>query len=102
SEEEAAPEQMAWSPELLADFCPEPRYPNKARRRKQEGAVVLRLTVEVDGRVSHVEVVESSGYSTLDRTAKEMLATWRFRPAPNGWAAGSKKVRRRIFFRLPK
>jgi protein TonB len=91
-----------WSPQLLTEFCPEPRYPSKARRRKQEGAVVLRLTVDTSGSVIQVEVLESSGHAILDRTAKKMLATWRFRPAPNGWLGGPKQVRRRILFRLPR
>ncbi|MFT4647707.1 MAG: protein TonB [Glaciecola sp.] len=102
TEPAASPAPANWSPQLLTEFCPEPRYPSKARRRQQEGAVVLRLTVDKSGSVVLVEVVESSGHAILDRTAKKMLATWRFRPAPNGWLGGSKQVRRRILFRLPR
>ncbi len=101
-EPEATPAPKTWSPLALTQFCPEPRYPSKARRRKQAGAVVLELTIEPDGTVSLVTVVESSGYAILDRAAEQTLGTWRFQPAPKGWSGGRKKIRRRILFRLPK
>ncbi|MCP5020237.1 MAG: energy transducer TonB [bacterium] len=94
-------EDQVWSPVVLSEHCPEPRYPSKARRRKQEGAVVLLLTVDSKGNVTEVEIVESSGHSILDQAAKKTLATWRFATAPITWAGGSTQVRRRILFRLP-
>ncbi len=105
SETPSAPEaakEPTWLPLTLTEHCPEPRYPSKARRRKQEGAVVLLLTVNPEGHVLEVEIVESSGHPALDRAAKKTLATWRFGPAPVAWAGGNTKVRRRILFRLPK
>ncbi len=97
-----AAKEPTWLPLTLTEHCPEPRYPAKARRRKQEGAVVLLLTVDPGGHVLEVEIVESSGHSALDRAAKKTLATWRFGPAPVAWAGGNTKVRRRILFQLPK
>ncbi|MBL4771921.1 MAG: energy transducer TonB [Planctomycetes bacterium] len=97
-----SPEIESWTPFAQPEFCPEPRYPSKARRRKQEGVVVLLLTVAADGQVLDVQVTESSGYSVLDKAALKALATWRFRRAPGSWIGTSTQVRRRIVFRIPK
>jgi len=44
-------------------------YPLLARRRGWAGRVQLSLRVESDGRLSHVRLLESSGYGLLDRAA---------------------------------
>jgi protein TonB len=44
-------------------------YPLLARQRGWAGLVQLGLRVESDGRLSHVRVLESSGYGLLDRAA---------------------------------
>ncbi len=65
------------------------RYPPLARRRGWEGRVRLRMRVEPDGRLSHLQVSESSGYPTLDAAA---LASARRIPALReaaGWLRGN-------------
>jgi len=62
-------------------------YPAAARRAEEEGVVGFRLQVDARGRVSSCTVTQSSGSSTLDRTACSLLERRaRFRPAedPNG------------------
>ena len=39
-----------------------------------------RLHIAADGHVAAVDVVESSGYTRLDRAAVEALLAWRFHP----------------------
>jgi periplasmic protein TonB len=59
-----------------------PPYPPLASRLGQEGTVQLRITVAPDGTVADVEVVKSSGYALLDRTAADWVkAHWRYSPA---------------------
>ena len=57
---------------------PQPRYPSLARRRGEEGRVLLRLTVNATGRVEAVSVARSSGYELLDQEAQRTVARWRF------------------------
>lgn len=58
-----------------------PRYPFVARRKGWEGAVVLLVKLEADGRVEEVGVLESSGYDLLDQEAVKAVSSWRYEPA---------------------
>jgi protein TonB len=48
-------------------------YPQEARRRGEQGNVVLRFVVERSGRVAEVAVVRGSGSSILDAAAEALL-----------------------------
>ncbi len=63
---------------------PNPVYPPLARRMGWQGKVLLRLTVEPDGRVGRVEVEKTSGFPLLDRSARNQVRSWRFQPAKQG------------------
>ncbi|MBX3562316.1 MAG: energy transducer TonB [Sphingomonas sp.] len=72
------PEPIA---ELVTIFTPGD-YPSAAFHRGVSGALVIRYTVDVDGRVSACAVAESSGHASLDEgTCRLMLSRGRFRPA---------------------
>ena len=43
-----------------------PQYPSSARRRREEGRVVLKLTIDEKGTLMNVEVVESTGADFAD------------------------------------
>lgn len=58
-----------------------PGYPLEAGRRNEQGLVVVRLHIGADGRVAFAEVLESSGFRSLDDAARSQLATWHFKPA---------------------
>jgi TonB family protein len=65
-----------------------PEYPAGSIRNEEQGRVMLRLRVAVDGRVLAAEVVRSSGYERLDRAAVEAaVRMWRLQPAMRGGAA---------------
>ncbi len=66
---------------------PPPDYPAEARRKGQEGTVVLRVIIEPDGRVAGATVARSSGFELLDRAALDAARVWRFLPARDGDAA---------------
>ena len=59
----------------------EPDYPAEADRRKLSGTVRLQLKVEADGRVSDVEVVNSTPTGAFDESAIQAFRTARFEPA---------------------
>ena len=49
------------------------RYPESARMRRQEGVVSLRFTMDRQGHVLTFEIAKTSGSSSLDREAEELL-----------------------------
>ncbi len=61
-----------------------PPYPPLARKRGYQGRLILRLLVSREGKVAQIKVVQSSGYSILDRTAVKTVKGWRFIPAYKG------------------
>jgi TonB family protein len=61
---------------------PGPSYPIEARRRAQQGTVLLRIEVAANGSVERVEIAQSSGFEALDASAVETVRTrWQFVPA---------------------
>lgn len=64
----------------------EPEYPPLARRRQQEGTVVLEALVGADGRVAELAVHLSSGHRLLDEAALKGVKNWRFVPGRRGAA----------------
>ena len=63
---------------------PQPPYPSTAKSRGEEGSVLLKAEILLNGRVGIVEVAQSSGYLALDESALEAVKRWRFRPAQKG------------------
>ncbi len=61
-----------------------PVYPEIARRRGQQGRVVLRVRVGVNGLPLAVTVDRTSGHKVLDRAAIAAVRQWRFAPATEG------------------
>jgi protein TonB len=59
--------------ELAGAVATHQRYPRIALLRQWQGSVVLQLEFAVDGRLSTVRVLSSSGYEILDRQALDMV-----------------------------
>lgn len=85
-----------------ADYLrnPAPPYPAFARRRHEEGRVLLRVTVSPDGRPGRVQLKTSSGHESLDDAALTTVSTWRFIPARQGDTAITSDVVVPITFAL--
>jgi periplasmic protein TonB len=58
-----------------------PIYPEIARRRGEEGRVVLRVSVSADGVPLDVAVMGTSGHPSLDSAALSAVRQWQFIPA---------------------
>lgn len=69
----------------------QPRYPTQARRRNQQGTVLLEVRLDERGAQRGLSVLRSSGVASLDRAALEAVAQWRFNPeTANGRAVPSR------------
>lgn len=69
-----------------ADYLhnPKPAYPPTSRRLGEQGKVVVRVLIGVDGRAQDATVLASSGYDRLDRAALEAVRQWRYVPGKRG------------------
>lgn len=69
-------------PRALQDIVP--GYPESAERAARTGTVRLRLKLEVDGRVSEVEVIGADPPGVFEESARAAFAVARFSPAYRG------------------
>lgn len=75
----------------LAIHCQErrpPDYPTLSVRLNEQGRVVLHVELDIEGRITNVEIKKTSGFHRLDEAAMKTVKTWRCKPAiSNGIAA---------------
>jgi protein TonB len=60
---------------------PKPPYPPAALKMRVEGTVTLRVLVLEDGTSGKIVLSKSSGNESLDQSALETVAKWKFTPA---------------------
>jgi len=77
-----------------------PNYPIGARRRGEEGTVVLDVVVTVSGRSGTVKLVASCGFPELDAAAERAAAQAQFKPGTRNGRAVESAARLTIIFRL--
>jgi periplasmic protein TonB len=94
----ATGESSADHPGYLAN--PKPVYPPEARRRRQQGLVVLEVFISEAGRPQRVAVAQSSGHVLLDTAAVEAVKRWQFTPARLGKLPIAAQVEIPIRFQL--
>ncbi|MFZ5451179.1 MAG: energy transducer TonB [Thermodesulfobacteriota bacterium] len=77
------------------------RYPGEARRRWEQGVVVLSFTISRNGEIAHPRVSHSSGYRALDEAAQDTLKRLsRFPPFPPHLDRPSLAIEVPLAFRL--
>lgn len=81
-------------PRALRDIRPD--YPTEADRRRLSGSVKLQIKLEADGRVSDIEVVESTPQGMFDESALAAFRQARFSPAQRN----GRPVRARIMIEV--
>jgi protein TonB len=73
-----------------ATINPKPAYPLVAREHGEQGRVLLSIHIAPSGRPSEVDIVSSSGFAVLDKSAQSAVQGWQFQPAlVNGKPVGS-------------
>jgi len=63
---------------------PRPAYPALSRRLGEQGKVVVRVLIGVDGTAQQAEIRTSSGYARLDQAALATVRSWRYVPGKRG------------------
>ena len=76
----------------------EPRYPPLARQIRQQGTVLLHAFINVDGRITALEVV--SGPPLLVQAAVDAVRQWRYRPTYLSGQAVQVETSITVIFRL--
>jgi TonB family protein len=70
--------EMIGGPAAIYDVL---RYPDASRERREQGRVILEFLVTRDGYVRDVTVLQSSGFSALDRSAVQAMSRMLYIPA---------------------
>ena len=60
----------------------EPVYPYRAQQAGIEGSVTVRFTINSEGRVENVEVIEAKPKRQFERAAIQAINKWRYQPRP--------------------
>jgi protein TonB len=81
----AAPAKVEM-PSSKADYLhnPPPDYPRMSKRLGEQGKVVLKVLIGTDGTPQKVELVTSSGFERLDKSAMDAAMRWRYVPGKRG------------------
>ncbi len=84
----AAPAKLEM-PSSKADYLhnPPPDYPRMSKRLGEQGKVVLKVLIGTDGAPQKVELVTSSGFERLDKSALDAAMRWRYVPGKRGGVA---------------
>lgn len=77
-----------------------PRYPPRARRGGIEGWIRVAFTVNTQGDVDDVEVLDAQPPKTWDAVAREAVRRWRFRPRMVDGEAVAARVTQTLRFQI--
>lgn len=89
-------------PSSDADYLqnPSPAYPSASKRLGEQGQVIVRVLIDIDGRAKKAEIGKSSGFERLDQTALTTVLGWRYVPGKRGGVAEAMWFNVPINFRL--
>lgn len=60
---------------------PKPPYPISSRENGEQGRVYLSACINERGNIERLNLLKSSGYSALDKSALNAVRHWQFTPA---------------------
>lgn len=85
----AAPPAPPAVPSSNADYLqnPKPAYPPLSKRLGEQGKVIVRVLIGIDGTAKNAEIRQSSGFERLDQAALSTVLKWRYVPGKRGGMA---------------
>lgn len=85
SNEEPIDPIIHWQQQLRKSIERNKHYPKNAIKERLEGVVTIKFKVNTDGIISNIEILQSSGYASLDEAAKNAVEqVVRTEPHPSG------------------
>jgi len=84
-----APAPRVELPSSDADYLqnPKPPYPSLSKRLGEQGKVVVRALIALDGTAQQAQIKQSSGFDRLDQSALATVQRWRFVPGKRAGVA---------------
>ncbi len=77
-----------------------PNYPPEAARKREEGWVEVAFTVDADGKVKDVSVVNANPARIFNEAAIRAVQNWTFQPRLENGKAVEQQIKSRIEFKL--
>ena len=78
-----------------------PPYPELDRRMGNQGTVKLRLSISAQGAVTAADVIQSSGFPSLDQAAVSwVIGHWKYKPAVQAGAAVASSTVAAVVFNI--
>jgi protein TonB len=102
----ATPHQTPTTPKQLDisavryQYQPPLVFPPASERLGESGVVLLRILVDVQGRPTEVELVQSSGFSRLDQAAMAWIKAARFEPYKEGGTPRAFRVNAPVTYQM--
>ncbi len=98
------PEQLSrqFSENLFPLHTPQPTYPRRARSRGIEGWVKLEFTIQVNGKVKAINILDSNPAGIFDNVTRLSVADWVFKPQLLNGLPTQRRVEQTIRFNLKK
>ncbi len=98
----APPESASTTTPPVPLYNPQPPYSLAARKKKLEGTISMRVSIDAEGNVTEAqETSKPLGYG-LDESALQTVRTWRFRPARRNGQPVAATLVLAVDFRLDK
>ncbi|MEO6920721.1 MAG: energy transducer TonB [Collimonas sp.] len=87
-------------PSVTAGSCEGPEYPRASRDNQEQGTVIARLVVGSNGHVLDIAIEKSSGFTALDKAARQAWSMCQFVPAMQGGVAVQAEKRMQYVWKL--
>lgn len=92
--------QQVVSTEPVMTKYVQPRFPTQAQRTRTQGWVLVGYTVDTEGNVGGVQVVDAQPRHMFDREAVNAVERWKYKPATRNGTPVEAKLQKKIEFKL--
>jgi TonB family protein len=95
----AAQQQVVSTDPVMTKYV-QPRFPTQAQRTRTQGWVLVGYTVDTEGNVGGVQVVDAQPRHLFDREAVNAVERWKYKPATRNGTPVEAKLQKKIEFKL--